>query len=274
MGKRKELARIFGRYFEVDDSFVKASNLIGLARTGLFLANEKAPVNEVRFPAYESENPSLDSYLYVKDSALRKTFDEFMTGRGSSNPRRVTETTKVDRAPAKPSKKRNKPSAVKGLEEAPAEGENMAVIAESQGKLGFPFYFPALRKTGSRYSDPQPRIYTIRDGQNKAHKAYRLVLYSGAYGEYYGVQGMAWKYPPILDDPDSTRAGQRPPADALLRRQPPAPRGVAHAEGRLLDHEHADDVDPEQPSDRHRRVAAPPEVLVAASGACASRSRS
>ena len=36
----------------------------------------------------------------------------------------------------------------------------MAVIAESQGKLGFPFYFPALRKTGSRYADAEPRIYT------------------------------------------------------------------------------------------------------------------
>ncbi len=227
VGKRKELARIFGRYFEVDDSFVKASNLIGLARTGLFLANEKAPVNEVRFPAYEAENPSLDSYLYVKDSALRKTFDEFMTGRGSSNPRRVTETTKVDRAPAKPSKKRNKPSAVKGLEEAPAEGENMAVIAESQGKLGFPFYFPALRKTGSRYSDPQPRIYTIRDAQNKAHKAYRLVLYSGLR-RVLRRAGDGLEVPADPRRPRQHAPGQRPPADALLRRQPPAPRGLAH----------------------------------------------
>ena len=76
---------------------MSASNLIGLAKTGLFMVNQKAPVNEVRFPAYEAENPAVDSYLYVKDSALRKTFDEFMTGKGSTNPRRVTETTKVDR---------------------------------------------------------------------------------------------------------------------------------------------------------------------------------
>ena len=69
----------------------------------------------------------------------------------------------------------------------------MAVLAESQGKLGFPFYFPALRKTGSRYADTKPRIYGIRDAQNKLHQAYRLVLYAGAYGEYYGVQGMSWR---------------------------------------------------------------------------------
>ena len=86
VNKRKDLARIFGRYFEVDKSFTKASNLIWLARTGQFMIGQKAPVNEVRFPAYEAENPAIDSYLYVKDSALRKTFREFMTGQGLLEP--------------------------------------------------------------------------------------------------------------------------------------------------------------------------------------------
>ena len=184
---------------------MSASNLIGLAKTGLFLTGKKAPVNEVRFPAYEAKNPAVDSYLYVKDADLRKAFDEFMTGKGSSNPRRV-DATQTPKAPAAPKKrKRNKQSSIKGLEEAPTEGENMAVIVESQGKLGFPFYFPALRATGSRYTDTQPRVYSIRDGQEKLHRAYRLTLYAGGYGEYYGVQGMSWRFPPILDDPDRTR---------------------------------------------------------------------
>ena len=114
-------------------------------------------------------------------------------------------TPKGGAEPAKPKKKRNKPSSIKGLEQAPTEGENMAVVVESQGRLRFPFYFPALRKTGSRYADAKPRVYGIRDGQGKLHRAYRLVLYAGAYGEYYGVQGMSWRFPPILDDPDETR---------------------------------------------------------------------
>jgi LCP family protein required for cell wall assembly len=205
VGNRKKLAHIFGQYFEVDRSFTSASNLIGLAKTGLFLTGQHAPVNEVRFPAYEAENPAIDSYLYAKDSALRKTFEEFMTGKGSTNPRRV-DATQIQTSPAvKPKRKRNKPSAIKGLEEAPAEGEDMAVIVESQNKLGFPFYYPALRKTGSRYADTKPRVYAIRDGQNKLRRAYRLTLYAGAYGEYYGVQGLSWRYPPILDDPDRVR---------------------------------------------------------------------
>src|SRR3954464_4349976 len=188
VSKRKQLAHIFGKYFEVDKSFVSASNLIGLAKTGLFLTGQKAPVNEVRFPAYEAKNPAIDSYLYVKNASLRKAFDEFMTGKGSSNPRRV-ETAQQGRpsAAAKPKAKRNKPSAIKGLEQARTEGENMAVVVESQGKLGFPFYFPGLRETGSRYADTKPRVYGIRDGRNKLHRAYRLTLYAGAYGEDYGV---------------------------------------------------------------------------------------
>ena len=48
-----KLASIFGHYFEVDKAFLKPSNLLGLARTA-FLAGQHAPVNEVRFPAYES----------------------------------------------------------------------------------------------------------------------------------------------------------------------------------------------------------------------------
>jgi polyisoprenyl-teichoic acid--peptidoglycan teichoic acid transferase len=161
----------------------------------------------VRFPAYEAKNPAVDSYLYVKDSDLRKTFEEFMTGTGSSNPRRLDDTTKPDATPtAEPArKKKNKPSSVPGLEQARVEGENMAILAESQGKLGFPFYFPGLRKTGSRYADSKPRIYSIRDATGKLHRAYRLVLNAGAFSEYYGVQGMSWKDPPILDDPDRTR---------------------------------------------------------------------
>ena len=61
-------------------SFVSASNLIGLAKTGLFLTGKKAPVNEVRFPAYEAKNPAVDSYLYVKHSDLPNV----MSGMGIS----------------------------------------------------------------------------------------------------------------------------------------------------------------------------------------------
>jgi LCP family protein required for cell wall assembly len=200
-GKRNALARIFGRYFEVDKSFLSPGNLINLLQMGLFLANKHAPVNEVRFPAEEGPNPAVDTYLYYKPANLRKAYREFMTGAGSTNPQAAK--PQPDAAFAKQHGRRSRPSSISGLEQAATEGENLAVLADP--KLGFPFYYPTLRKTGSRYTSNQARLYQIEDEQGKQHQAYRLVLYAGAYGEYYGVQGMSWRYPPILDDPDGTR---------------------------------------------------------------------
>jgi LCP family protein required for cell wall assembly len=200
-GNRDELARIFGHYFEVDKSFLKTSNLIGLAKTGLFLMGSKAPVNEVRFPATESDNPAVDTYLYYTKSGIERAYREFMTGAGSASPKAAK--SQPDTPFRKAERKSNKPSSIAGLEKTTTEGENMAVLADP--KLAFPFYYPTLRKTGSRYASGEPRLYDIEDEQGHEHQAYRLVLYAGAYGEYYGVQGMTWKDPPVLDDPDATR---------------------------------------------------------------------
>ena len=144
VSKRKELATVFGRYFEVDDSFTKASNLIALAQLGLYMAQEKAPINEVRFPATEAENPAVDSYLYVKDSDLKKTYDEFMTGEGSSNPRRLDATTKPEptATPAGAKKKKSRPSAVKGLEEARHRGREHGRARRQRRQAGLPVLLP------------------------------------------------------------------------------------------------------------------------------------
>jgi polyisoprenyl-teichoic acid--peptidoglycan teichoic acid transferase len=82
----------------------------------------------------------------------------------------------------------------------------MAVPVETGGKLDFPFYFPTLRTTGSSYPAPaKPYVYHIPDEANKLHPAYRIIIYNGLYGEYYGVEGMSWRYPPILDNPSAIK---------------------------------------------------------------------
>jgi hypothetical protein len=98
---------------------------------------------------------------------------------------------------------------VPGLEDGRREGEDLAVLADP--KLKFPFYFPSVRAKGSSYSGPeQPRMYTLKDETGKKRQAYRLVLRAPGIGEYYGVQGLTWKAPPILDNPDRTvRHGNR-----------------------------------------------------------------
>ena len=143
--KRKELAHIFGRYFEVDKSFVATSNLIGLAQTRPVPGQPKAPVNEVRFPAYEAKNPAIDSYLYVKDADLRKTVDEFMTGKGSSNPRRLDDDDQARATPtaaAKPKTQGTSRPSVKGLEQARDRGREHGRARREPGQPRLPVLLP------------------------------------------------------------------------------------------------------------------------------------
>jgi polyisoprenyl-teichoic acid--peptidoglycan teichoic acid transferase len=203
VNKRIQLARIFGRYFEVDKSFRSSKTIISLIKMGLFMTGQHAPVNEVRFPALDSADPAVDTYLHVTTPGLRQVYNEFMSGKGSTNPRPLSKPTKADKEFNHLRGKQNKPAAIPGLEQARAEGENMAVLADP--KLNFPFYFPTLRYRGSRYASQSARIYRIRDELGRRHQAYRLVLFAGAAGEYYGVQGMTWRSPPILDNPDAVR---------------------------------------------------------------------
>jgi polyisoprenyl-teichoic acid--peptidoglycan teichoic acid transferase len=207
---RHKLARVFGRYFELDTSFNSRKEVFSMLRLALFLSQKKVSVNEVRFRASEAENPAVDTNLYASSNQLEETLDEFMNAKASRTPRRSSQPTKEDREFERVRKKRKRAKApVKGLEDARQEGRGQAVLADP--KLDFPFYFPALRKTGSVYAGQEPRVYSLKDELGKRHQAYRLVLRAPGVGEYYGVQAMEWRDPPILDDPDRTvnRNGRR-----------------------------------------------------------------
>jgi polyisoprenyl-teichoic acid--peptidoglycan teichoic acid transferase len=128
-----------------------------------------------------------------------------MQAESSAKPRESTsEPTAEDREFARVREKRKRAPVeeVPGLEDTRREGEDMAVLADP--KLDFPFYFPTVRVRGSSYAGTEPRIYKLFDERGKKHDAYRLVLRAPGIGEFYGVQGMTWKAPPILDDPDRT----------------------------------------------------------------------
>jgi LCP family protein required for cell wall assembly len=201
LGESRRLVRIFSKYFETDDSLRSTKEIFSLFKTLLFMANKDPKVNEVRFRAREAANPQVDSNLYVTDGALRVMYREFMSTQGSATPRRSSRATEEDREARRVRGKRPRESGpVAGLEDARAEGRNMAVLADP--KLRFPFYFPAARLSGSVYEGTEARVYTLRAENGRKHQAYRLVLRAPGIGEYYGIQGLTWKNPPILDNPD------------------------------------------------------------------------
>jgi polyisoprenyl-teichoic acid--peptidoglycan teichoic acid transferase len=205
IGKRKKLAAAFGRYFTVDKSFRSNKEIFSMIRLALYLVQKSPSVNEVRFRARESDNPAVDTRLFASQGDLEKTVDEFMHAKSSAKPTVTSKPTPEDEEAQRIRKKRNrnKSAQVRGLEEARAQGVDQAVLADP--KLKFPFYFPTLRTDGAAYAGTEPRVYTLRDEKGKKHEAYRLVVSKGLAGEYYGIQGMTWKDPPILDNPDEIR---------------------------------------------------------------------
>ena len=204
VSESRHLIRVFSRYFRVDKSLRSNKQVFSMLKLVLYLSQKNPKINEVRFRVREAPNPQVDSNLYVRKDDLRRSYREFMNAEGSARPRESSaEPTAEDREFERVRKKRKrKPVDVAGLEDTRREGENQAVIADP--KLDFPFYFPTLRVRGSSYSGTEPRIYKIFDERGKKHDAYRLVLRAPGIGEFYGVQGMTWKAPPILDDPDRT----------------------------------------------------------------------
>jgi polyisoprenyl-teichoic acid--peptidoglycan teichoic acid transferase len=188
-------------YFRFDKKFLSRRNLAGMIKTAIYLAVNKAPVNQISIASgiTESQDPTADTRLYLSNDALAKAYDQFMTGGSSTrNPKRSKKVRKVSKKAAR------KSTSVSGLENARRLGEDLAVLATPRLKT-LPFYFPQLRTTGSRYDDDAPRVYSLRDESGKLQRAYRIVISTGAAGEYYGVQGMTWRNPPGLGQPDRIR---------------------------------------------------------------------
>ena len=192
---RKEILKIVARYTDPDKHFLKTKTLLSLLKLALNVSEN--PVQEVAFGDGRLRDEGGGVYITAPRDAIRDTVHNFLNARTTAKPKGEVKATAEEKRAARKTRKRNKASAIPGLEIARQEGEDQAIVAAT--KLDFPFYFPELRLTGARYAAPQPRIYTLKDGTGKRHKAYRLVLKKGIENEYYGIQGTTWKSPPILD---------------------------------------------------------------------------
>jgi LCP family protein required for cell wall assembly len=205
-GNLKKLARVFGRYFDRDKSLDDTQEIFKFAKTVLFTADN--PVREVRFrvsPAADNVN------LEASEKQLEATVAELLEAKGSAVPREAAEPSEEDVAASEERERDStkRPSEISGLEQARVEGENQAIVGSR--KIDFPLYFPTLRTTAATFQSEKPHTYTLRDEQGKKHDAYRIVVKKSlGVGEYYGVQGTTWRFPPILDDPhEDVRVGKR-----------------------------------------------------------------
>jgi polyisoprenyl-teichoic acid--peptidoglycan teichoic acid transferase len=203
-----KIARAFSRYFRYDQNATKTKEVFSLLKLGIYLAQRHPPVHKLAFPVHEAPNPTIDTRLYWQQDEVAKLANAFMDAKAAPKPAPTATPSPTDRQTLRSRRKRNqgthlRSSTIPGLVDARVQGENQAVLADP--KLDFPFYFPGLRNSTGAYTDTMPRIYTIKDETGKKHEAYRMVISRGIAGQYYGVEGMTWKSPPILDAPDQQR---------------------------------------------------------------------
>ena len=196
-GDRKELLRIFGRYTETDIADDDTAEILGLLKLGY--ASSKSPVTEIQFPATDCKDKTC---VEIAPEELANTVARFIDVRG--------DPTASSSAPKKPKRVRRAAKLAPGLGYAEEDGENHVLAMSIRLEpLGLPVYFPKVRFVGrasAGYSkNGSPRSYEIFDRNKNRYRAYRLVLYAGELGQYYGVQGTTWKAPPILDNPDDER---------------------------------------------------------------------
>ena len=150
---------------------------------------------------------------YVDDLARarsRRCASEFLQRRRpSKGPRRPSDRRRQEGA--QEAQRRSAPGPAETCRRASStnkqEAEDVAIQAAKELRL--PVYYPAVRLARGGYASgerdyPAARAYKIRDRAKKRYDAYRLVLYAGEAGQYYGVQGTSWKSPPILDSPTET----------------------------------------------------------------------
>jgi polyisoprenyl-teichoic acid--peptidoglycan teichoic acid transferase len=189
-GDRKELLRIFGRYTDTD---LKSTSAI-LRLLKLAFESSGHPIREVHFRGDIGPD-----FVTITPNNLERTKQEFLHVKASSGARQAAPSKKQSKK-ARKKAERTSPGLPVGVIDDRTAAENLVAKASSQ--LSFPVYYARARLARGGYStDGSPRVYDIYDRHHKRYRAYRIVVNTGLDGQYYGIQGMNWKSPPILDDP-------------------------------------------------------------------------
>jgi polyisoprenyl-teichoic acid--peptidoglycan teichoic acid transferase len=188
---RKALLKIFSSETQTD--LHDTSAILRLLK--LVFLSASHPIHEVKFPGEAGL-----TYVTVDRQKLDQAVFEFLNAKSSKGPRGELKSTAEERRTGR--KRKRKPRIGEGLERARVEGENQAISAAP--KIPFPVYFPTVRRARAVYVDV-PRTYDIYNPAHTKFRAYRMVVQAGIVGEYYGIQGMNWRNPPILEDASEKR---------------------------------------------------------------------
>jgi LCP family protein required for cell wall assembly len=208
VANRDRLLRIFGQHTQTDHDLHTVDGLINLFNLVVFMDGHT--IKQVHFPAeYLPCAPAC--YLTATAAGERRAFHELMTPtRGGS----ASHTSSRGRS----GRRRRQSGPHFPVVVANARGGKQQAAA--LGHLGMPVYYPRLVAARSSYCYDDasacylevpsrrsyPRKYTISDRSGHRYLAYRMTLVvNPVLGQYYGIQGLQWRNPPLLANPSRTR---------------------------------------------------------------------
>lgn len=193
LSNRARLLNIFGKATQTDIRSQAA--VLRLLKLALLSAGH--PVQEVQVAGpgvnLSAVGPGGVSYVTVTPDTMHQLAREFIG----------VESIK---APAKPKKKstrrhRRQTSVDIGLVDATAAGHTQAlqlVAGFSNLHSSIPIWYPTkMTSDGGGFISPA-RAYYLRTAGSRAFPAFRIVVKAHDVGQYWGVQGLAWKSPPAL----------------------------------------------------------------------------
>jgi polyisoprenyl-teichoic acid--peptidoglycan teichoic acid transferase len=182
---RKELISIFGKYTQSDIGSRKTV----LRLLKLVVNSAGLPIHQIHFQAKLGA-----SYVTATSEQTHQLADEFLGVDDAGD-----DPTKAKK------KKRKSKKAQPRLVDSSGIGKQMALQLVNERLRGIEIVYPRKLVAGSSFVAP-PRPYTIKAGKRKKkYRSFRMVISAGRIGEYYGLQGTAWKNPPILNGPHEDR---------------------------------------------------------------------
>jgi LCP family protein required for cell wall assembly len=196
---RGSLLSIFKAYTQTDIHGV--AGVLGLLKLALEASSQ--PVNSIKFPGYNSPDPT-DTYVYITPANLTAMVRKFQAVQASAPTSVGSPTSKAtEKAQSKAKKKAKKLGLAPGLiPVAKPSAGNDAFLLNVAFQATFPVYYPSAQLASGGYATDNPtRVYKIATRvPGKKYAAYRLVIFAGINGEYYGIQGTKWQNAPILKE--------------------------------------------------------------------------
>ena len=197
-----ELAKTILKF--VDTDIRTSRGVLGVVSLGLDVVGR--PTKRIQLDT----NDTAEGALQTTPASLAKAARQFLH---PGSPRKVKESEN-DPQPRSSSggsgsskSKRRKTPKVPATLSAGTSAAKQAVQASGIASdfTAAPIYIPKLLQNGAVYRETDSRGYDIatRGGRAFPWQGYRLVVAipggRGGIGQYYGIQGMSWKDPPVLD---------------------------------------------------------------------------